>query len=273
MGGGKPDTYVQVYLLPGTHKELKTKVVKNNSNPVFQETMKFQVPQDKVQDKTIVLQVMDKDLLSKDDKIGEVQIPLNRVDLSRKIQVWREIGPASDIRSAKSPSKSRGSSSEDERRTPKRSASTGVSMINYKIRYEHSSRNLVIGVLAAKNLKNADLIGKAPDAYTQVILYQGHKLVKTKTVKNNVNPVWNEEFRFEIGLDKVSSYNLILRLFDDDVISKDDPLGEVVIPMWQVDFTSGIEEWKSLQAVSKVKSEKILIFLVDLIFTVTFKAS
>ena len=40
---GKPDTYVQVYLLPGTHKELKTKVVQNNSSPVFMETMKFQV--------------------------------------------------------------------------------------------------------------------------------------------------------------------------------------------------------------------------------------
>ena len=43
MRGGKPDTYVQVYLLPGKHKELKTKTIQNNSNPVFMETMNFQV--------------------------------------------------------------------------------------------------------------------------------------------------------------------------------------------------------------------------------------
>ena len=43
MRGGKPDTYVQVYLLPGKHKELKTKTIQNNNNPVFMETMRFQV--------------------------------------------------------------------------------------------------------------------------------------------------------------------------------------------------------------------------------------
>ena len=168
---------------------------------------------------------MDKDLLSKDDKMGEVQIVLNRMDLSRKTQVWREIGPITENRPVKSPSKSRASSSDEEKRTPKRSSSSGVPMVRYKIRYEHSSRNLVIGVMEAKNLKNADIIGKAPDAYAQVILYQGHKAMKTKTMKNNANPVWNEEFRFEASLENVSSYNLILRLFDDDTLSKDDPLG------------------------------------------------
>ena len=87
LRGGKPDTYVQVYLLPGTHKELKTKVVNNNNNPVFQETMKFQIPQEKIHDRSIVLHVMDKDKFSKDDKMGEVQIQLNKVDLSRKASV------------------------------------------------------------------------------------------------------------------------------------------------------------------------------------------
>ena len=39
----KPDTYVELYLLPGKHKEVKTKTVKNDPNPLFAETIKFQV--------------------------------------------------------------------------------------------------------------------------------------------------------------------------------------------------------------------------------------
>ena len=87
MKGGKPDPYVQVYLLPGSHKELKTKALNNDSNPVFMETMKFQIPYDRVQERTIVLHVMDKDKFSKDDKMGEVQIQLGRIDLSKKTSV------------------------------------------------------------------------------------------------------------------------------------------------------------------------------------------
>ena len=49
--------------------------------------MKFQIPQEKIHDRSIVLHVMDKDKFSKDDKMGEVQIQLNKVDLSRKASV------------------------------------------------------------------------------------------------------------------------------------------------------------------------------------------
>ena len=43
MMGGKPDPYVNVFLLPGNHTTMKTKVVKNEQNPMFNETFKIQV--------------------------------------------------------------------------------------------------------------------------------------------------------------------------------------------------------------------------------------
>ena len=113
---------------------------------------------EQVQERTLVLHVMDKDTFSKDDKIGEVQIPLNRMDLSRKVSVWREIGPISH-KPGKSPSKSKASSSDEEKKSPRRStsstprgtsSSSGVPMLKYKLQYEHSSRNLIIGVMEAK---------------------------------------------------------------------------------------------------------------------------
>lgn len=40
---GKVDPYVRVFLMPGTHNELKTKVMKNNLNPTFNDEFSFVV--------------------------------------------------------------------------------------------------------------------------------------------------------------------------------------------------------------------------------------
>lgn len=54
---GKADPYVQVHLLPGSHEVVKTKVVKKNYNPMFNETFTFPVSTTDVDTKTVVLQV------------------------------------------------------------------------------------------------------------------------------------------------------------------------------------------------------------------------
>ena len=55
---GKADPYVQVHLLPGSHEMVKTKVVKKNYNPMFNETFTFPVSSTDVATKTVVLQVI-----------------------------------------------------------------------------------------------------------------------------------------------------------------------------------------------------------------------
>merc|ERR1719350_1777980 len=67
--------------MPGTHMELKTKIVKNNLNPVYNDEFSFVLSPNDVRKKTIVFQVYDKDTIGKDDGIGEIQIPLWQVDL------------------------------------------------------------------------------------------------------------------------------------------------------------------------------------------------
>ena len=108
--------------------------------------------------------------------------------------------------------------------------------------------------LLFQNLKNADSVfSKAADAYVQVILFDHEKKPpRTKTVKNNSNPVWEEEFRFDVSLETVSNLNLKLKVWDDDTL-KDDAMGEVIIPLWQVDFSKGQEDLKPLGPVSKTK--------------------
>ena len=40
---GSSDPFVRVYLMPGTHTELKTKVVKNTASPLFNDEFSFVV--------------------------------------------------------------------------------------------------------------------------------------------------------------------------------------------------------------------------------------
>ena len=76
---GKTDPYVLVNVLGGNIKECKTKVVKNNANPVWEESIRFMA--NEAQGKVLLLQIFDKDML-KDDPIGEVVIIRNVSKLS-----------------------------------------------------------------------------------------------------------------------------------------------------------------------------------------------
>ena len=96
--------------MPGTHKELKTRVVKGNLNPTFNDEFSFVVssvfsggqkvqkllfqlsPID-VRKKTIVFQVFDKDTFGADG-IGEVQVPLWEIpSLEAGVEHNLELGP------------------------------------------------------------------------------------------------------------------------------------------------------------------------------------
>jgi Ca2+-dependent lipid-binding protein len=79
---GKTDPYVKVFLMPGNHADLKTKSFKKNQNPVFNDEFSFVIDVENAQKKTIVFQVYDKDMVGKDDAIGEVQVPLWLVDMN-----------------------------------------------------------------------------------------------------------------------------------------------------------------------------------------------
>ena len=88
---GKSDPFVKLYLMPGTHEEIKTKTIKKTLDPQFKEQFTFnvkiyfcvkiflqenccvQINRDEVLRKTIVLQVFDWDKITKADGIGEVK--------------------------------------------------------------------------------------------------------------------------------------------------------------------------------------------------------
>merc|ERR1711915_918028 len=76
--------------------------------------------------------------------------------------------------------------------------------------------------MGGTNLMKTEFVGKS-DPY--IVVEYGDKKFKSKTVKNNQNPVWN--FDFEIPVIEKQS-EMKVSIFDED-IGKDDAMGEVLI--------------------------------------------
>ncbi|KAG5579649.1 hypothetical protein H5410_050276 [Solanum commersonii] len=85
---------------------------------------------------------------------------------------------------------------------------------------------LTVTVMRATNLKNQEMIGKS-DPYVVVYIRPLFKF-KTKTIDNNLNPVWDETFEL-IAEDK-ETQSLLLEVLDED-IGEDDRMGVTKLPL------------------------------------------
>merc|ERR1740128_1455228 len=80
----------------------------------------------------------------------------------------------------------------------------------------------------ATSLVNKDIIGKS-DPYA--VIEYGKQKSKSKTIKNNLNPVWEHEFILD--LDKEEEDNITITVYDDDY-GKDDVIGNFELPLKEV---------------------------------------
>uniref|UniRef100_A0A8B9HF37 Double C2 domain alpha n=1 Tax=Astyanax mexicanus TaxID=7994 RepID=A0A8B9HF37_ASTMX len=79
---GLADPYVKLHLLPGACKanKLKTKIVKNTLNPVWNETLTYcGITEEDMYRKTLRVSVCDEDKLTHNEFIGESRVALRRV--------------------------------------------------------------------------------------------------------------------------------------------------------------------------------------------------
>nr|TKW22452.1 hypothetical protein SEVIR_4G229600v2 [Setaria viridis] len=86
-----------------------------------------------------------------------------------------------------------------------------------------------IGILKVKVIRGTklavrDLISSDP----YVVLTLGQQKAKTSVIKRNLNPVWNEELKLSVP----QKYGpLKLEVFDHDLLSRDDKMGEAEIDL------------------------------------------
>jgi len=201
---GQSDPYVRVLL--DTHEVARTKVIKNNLNPEFHETLHVAVTGEHA---SFYLAVQDEDVV-KDDLIGHLKF------LPEDIVKRREISGEDPLLSV--PGKNEGRVS---------------GCLKYTIRYSPPSLNgtLHATILKATGLANADtvLVGKS-DPFVVVSLDQT-ELGKTSVIKNNLNPHWNEDLEWD-----VSGEHQVIRLsvYDEDDGKKPQHLGSVSVGVEQI---------------------------------------
>uniref|UniRef100_A0A8C2WC53 Double C2-like domains, alpha n=1 Tax=Cyclopterus lumpus TaxID=8103 RepID=A0A8C2WC53_CYCLU len=114
---------------------------------------------------------------------------------------------------------------------------TALGTLEFELRYERSSSQLHCTVLRAKGLKSMDFNGLS-DPYVKLHLLPGackaNKL-KTKTIRNCLNPVWNETLVY-IGITEEDMQRKTLRLTvcDEDKLTHNDLIGESRVPLKRV---------------------------------------
>ncbi|TRY92422.1 hypothetical protein DNTS_007204 [Danionella cerebrum] len=205
--GGTSDPYVKVYLLPDKKKKFETKVHRKTLNPVFNEQFTFKVPYTELGGKTLVMTVYDFDRFSKHDAIGDVKVPMNKVDFSHVTEEWRDLQSAEKEEQEK------------------------LGDICFSLRYVPTAGKLTVVVLEAKNLKKMD-VGGLSDPYVKIHLMQnGKRLKKKKTTikKNTLNPYYNESFSFEVPFEQIQKVQVVITVLDYDKIGKNDAIGKVFV--------------------------------------------
>ncbi|XP_059069809.1 ADP-ribosylation factor GTPase-activating protein AGD12 isoform X2 [Cryptomeria japonica] len=99
------------------------------------------------------------------------------------------------------------------------------------LQQKHSSKLVAMveftGLLKVKVVKGTNLAVRdvmTSDPY--VVLTLGQQTMKTRVVKSNLNPVWNEEIMLSVPQ---SLSSLKLQVFDQDFLSADDIMGEAEV--------------------------------------------
>ncbi|XP_031411071.1 E3 ubiquitin-protein ligase NEDD4 [Meleagris gallopavo] len=99
---------------------------------------------------------------------------------------------------------------------------------------EESTRIVRVKVIAGIGLAKKDILG-ASDPYVKVTVYDPVNgvlsSVQTKTIRKSLNPKWNEELLFRVNPQK---HRLLFEVFDENRLTRDDFLGQVDIPLYQL---------------------------------------
>uniref|UniRef100_H0X589 Double C2 domain alpha n=1 Tax=Otolemur garnettii TaxID=30611 RepID=H0X589_OTOGA len=111
---------------------------------------------------------------------------------------------------------------------------SALGMLEFDLLYDQASCTLHCRILRAKGLKPMDFNGLA-DPYVKLHLLPGackaNKL-KTKTQRNTLNPVWNEDLMYSgITDDDITHKVLRITVCDEDKLSHNEFIGEIRVPL------------------------------------------
>ncbi|XP_031557758.1 uncharacterized protein LOC116294313 isoform X2 [Actinia tenebrosa] len=219
------DPYVKTYLLPDKRSKKKTRTVRDNLNPEFDEVVKYHIGYDELLTRTLLLTVWNDDLFSRDEFLGEVVIPLGSFvekgnSLINSTAKWYKLGEKTDY--------------EEKLTIPELIVAlkyvTGDKTKKKSKKSQPMKGELMLQILEAKNLPGKDADGMS-DPFCKISLLpdkKGKTKHKTPIIKRSLNPSWNYKMEYEdLSIDDLNERVLEITVWDHDIASRDEFLGGV----------------------------------------------
>lgn len=88
---------------------------------------------------------------------------------------------------------------------------------------------LEVKLVQAKDLTNKDIVGKSDPFAVLFIRPLPEKTKTSKTINNQLNPIWNEHFEFIV--EDASTQHLTIRVFDDEGVQASELIGCAQVPL------------------------------------------
>ncbi|KAK6140689.1 hypothetical protein DH2020_025571 [Rehmannia glutinosa] len=103
---------------------------------------------------------------------------------------------------------------------------------------------LEVKLIEAKELTNKDIIGKS-DPFAKIFIRPLRDRTKTsKTIDNQINPIWNEHFEFEV--EDVTTQHLTVKIYDDEGVQAAELIGCAQIPLRNLEPGEVKDVWLKL---------------------------
>ena len=222
-------------------EKFETAVVKNELEPVWEplweegiweHEMQFRLAERVPLKMPLLVEMYDKDALSKNDPMGKVEVPLTELLTKEKggpggtgsLAGWFPLRRMDGVK-----------------KRPQ-------GEVHLSIHIDWGQRPLKVEVLEARDLPALDHSGTS-DPFAKLSCFDQH--FQTEVVKKTLTPKWNEEFEFSV-VDFSPTANLYVEVFDQDRIVHDDPMGRVIIP---IDSIPGLPEEKKKKKKKKKGSK------------------
>mmetsp|Transcript_17478 Transcript_17478/g.28709 ORF Transcript_17478/g.28709 Transcript_17478/m.28709 type:complete len:431 (-) Transcript_17478:284-1576(-) len=227
----------------------ETKTTRKSANPRWMETLSFPT-----MDQTSIMTValFQKNSFTADKELGETNArKLGQMDS----EAWLPVYPKSSKGGQTTMSNtigsihlkfqaSRGSIAVDLSGSAMASDTFPTNRIGDRSKSFVGEKYFNLKVVEAKSIAARDRNGSS-DPYCEI--RYGSMKTKTKTLKKTVNPIWNAEFicKWDEEPERPDVLNVVL--YDKDMFTSDDYLGEVVITLSDLTLTDGLSDaWYNL---------------------------
>ena len=129
--------------------------------------------------------------------------------------------------------------------------------INFSLEYNQETHLLTVHLIEAENLVSRSFSGTA-DPYCKVCLLPNRRAqLQSKIHRKTTYPVFDEEFIFEVSPDELDTLTLELFLYDYDEFSRHEGIGQVKVPLVDIDFEQQQIYWKPLREPEQQKYSEV----------------